>query len=361
MKILDLKTLPVDQVIQETVHVLSEGGLVVYPTETTYGIGVDATNQFAVDNLLKYKKRREGKPLSIAVFDEYMAAYYVQLNEKAREIYATFLPGPVTVVSTGRHVVAQGVESEVGTLGIRIPNYPLVLQIVKAFGKPITATGANASYKKRPYSIQDIFNHISERQKARIALVLDAGELPHNEPSTVIDTTLDDVMVLRQGKISFSEKNVKITKNAEETQILGKQLMSKYKNILTYKAIVFCLQGEMGAGKTQFAKGIAQALGVHQTVSSPTYTLSNEYVFEAEGKKTKFIHIDTWRLFNSKEFLELGFEHMIDACDVIVIEWAEKIEDVLHQFGDEAKLLWVMIDQGKKENERIIHVGDMAL
>ena len=353
--------MPIDQVVQETVHALSEGGLVIYPTETTYGIGVDATNQSAVDNLLKYKKRREGKPLSIAVTDESMAANYVQINEKARNIYATFLPGPVTVVSTGKHCVAKGVESEIGTLGIRIPDYPLVLQIVQAFGKPITATGANASYKKRPYAVQDIFDHISEHQKSRISLVLDAGELPHNEPSTVIDTTLDDLTVLRQGSISFSEKNVKTTKNEEETQLVGKQLMVKYKNLLTYKAIVFCLQGEMGSGKTQFTKGIAQALGVHQVVSSPTYTLSHEYSFEAEGKKTMLVHIDTWRLFNSKEFLELGFEQMVDMCDVIVIEWAEKVADVLRQFSDEAKFIWVKIDQGQKDNERVIHVGDMVL
>ncbi|KKS30504.1 MAG: Sua5/YciO/YrdC/YwlC family protein, partial [Candidatus Amesbacteria bacterium GW2011_GWA2_42_12] len=174
----------------------------IYPTETTYGIGVDATNQRAVNALLTYKKRREGKPLSIAVFDMNMAEKFVDLNQAARNIYASFLPGPVTVVSKGKHVVVTGVESENGSLGIRIPAYDLVLQIVKAFGKPITATSANASYKKRPYCLEDIMQFLSPRQKSLIDLVIDAGELPHNEPSTVIDTTLDDVEVLRQGKLT---------------------------------------------------------------------------------------------------------------------------------------------------------------
>ena len=361
MKILLLQSQPLEKVIAEAVSCLARGGLLIYPTETTYGIGVDATNQRAVNALLTYKKRREGKPLSIAVFDMNMAEKFVDLNQAARNIYASFLPGPVTVVSKGKHVVVTGVESENGSLGIRIPAYDLVLQIVKAFGKPITATSANASYKKRPYCLEDIMQFLSPRQKSLIDLVIDAGELPHNEPSTVIDTTLDDVEVLRQGKLTVSEKNT-ITSNTEsETQELGKKLVLKYKNLLTYKALVFCLVGEMGAGKTQFCKGIANGLGIKDTVISPTFILSRNYPFEAEGKKTELIHIDTWRLFSSQEFLELGFSTMIDNCRVIVIEWADRVAETLKQYNDEAKLIWVKFSYGKKENDRIIKYGDQLL
>lgn len=203
MKIIALTHNNYGEVVREAVQTFRQGGLVVYPTETTYGIGADATNQQAIDKLLKYKKRREGKPLSITVADQKMAEEYVKLNASAKHIYMNFLPGPVTVVSKGKHKVSSGVESELGTLGIRIPAYPLVLDIVKEFGRPVTATGANASYKKRPYSIKDILDNISERQKSLIDLVLDAGELLHNEPSTVIDTTFDELSVLRQGAIRF--------------------------------------------------------------------------------------------------------------------------------------------------------------
>lgn len=361
MQIISTASRTIDEIIAAAVECLSNGGLVVYPTETTYGIGVDATNPKAVQKLLKYKKRREGKPLSLAVADLTMAEQYVELNHTARDVYTRFLPGPVTVVSQGRHGVAQGIESETGTLGIRIPDYDLVLKIVRAFGKPITATGANASYKKRPYAIQDITDHLSDNQKSLIDLVIDVGELPHNEPSTVIDTTLDDVEVLRQGSISFSDKNHVVTKSEKETQELGKKLVSKYKNLLTYKAVAFCLIGEMGAGKTQFCKGVARGLGIQDTVSSPTFTLSHNYAFEAEGQKTEFIHIDTWRLFNNEEFLDLGFAKMIDQNKVIAVEWADRVIDVLKQYNDEAKLIWVKFTYGEKENERIIEYGDQLL
>ncbi len=358
MKILSLTSQTLDEIISAAVECLAHGGLLIYPTETTYGIGVDATNQKAVNTLLKYKKRREGKPLSIAVTDREMAEKYVDLNQTARNVYTNFLPGPVTVVSKGKHVVATGVESESGSLGIRIPAYPLVLQIVKAFGKPMTATGANASYKKRPYCVEDITQVLSPRQRSLIDLIIDAGELPHNEPSTVIDTTWDDVKVLRQGNISFTEKNIFTSNNESETQELGIFFVLKYKNLLTYKALVFCLVGEMGVGKTQFCKGIARGLGIKKTVTSPTYTLSTNYTFEAEGKNTEFIHMDTWRLFNDQEFLDLGFARMIDKCNVIAVEWADRVSEVLKHYSDEAKLIWVRFSYGEKENERIIEYGD---
>lgn len=358
MKILSLKSQSLDEIVAAVVECLAKGGLLIYPTETTYGIGVDATNQKAVNTLLKYKKRREGKPLSIAVADKEMAEKYVDLNQTARNLYINFLPGPVTVVSNGKHTVAIGVESENGSLGIRIPAYPLALQIVKAFGKPITATGANASYKKRPYCIEDITRFLSPRQQSLIDTIIDAGELPHNEPSTVIDTTWDDVKVLRQGNISFSEKNIFTSNNESETQEFGKKLVLKYKNLLTYKALVFCLVGEMGAGKTQFCKGIARGLGIKETITSPTYTLSTHYTFEAEGKHIEFIHMDTWRLFNDQEFLDLGFVNMIDECNVIAVEWADRVSEVLKLYSDEAKLIWVKFSYGKQEDERIIEYGD---
>lgn len=186
--------------INEIIKTLKSGGLIVYPTETMYGIGADATNTKAIKKLSPYKKRPFGKPYSIAVSNQRMAKEYIYLNKTGKNLYKSFLPGPMTVVSWGKHKVAPGVESENGTLGIRIPNYPLVLEIVKKFGKPITATSANQSYQKRPYKISDILENISVRQKKLIDLIIDAGELPHNEPSTVVDTTLDDLTILRREK-----------------------------------------------------------------------------------------------------------------------------------------------------------------
>jgi L-threonylcarbamoyladenylate synthase len=165
MKTINVAEVPEKEIIKTVIKVLNNSGLIIFPTETTYGAGVDATNQEAVDKLLAYKSRREGKPLSIAVANQKTAAKYVEINEQAKKIYERFLPGPITIISKNLGKVALGVKSEFNTLGVRIPNHELILEILKEFGKPITATSANASGKKRPYQIQDIFNNLSNKQQ----------------------------------------------------------------------------------------------------------------------------------------------------------------------------------------------------
>jgi len=346
--------------IQKAVDVLKNGGLVIYPTETLYGIGVDATNLEAIKKLTEYKNRPFGKPYSIAVTDQLMAEKYVELNDTAKNLYKTFLPGPLTVISKalpagrqGKHKVAPGVESEDGTLGIRIPDYKLVTDIVKAFGKPITSTSANASYKKRPYKISDILENISNKQKDLIGLIIDAGTLPPNEPSTVIDTTLDDSIVLRQGEIKFSEKNEIVSRSEESTQNLAKEIWQKYGKNTGKRAIIFALQGEMGTGKTIFTKGLARAMGITELVTSPTFALENEY----QNGATKLYHFDAWRLEKSNELQSLGFENLIKNKSVISIEWAERVADTIREFDDEAIIIWVKIVFVKNENDRIISWG----
>jgi len=339
--------------IVKAVKVLKEGGLVIMPTETLYGAMVDATNKKAVKKLSLYKNRPLGKPYSIAVKDIKMAEKYVFLNKTARFLYKKYLPGPLTIVSKGKHKVTQGVESEEGTLGIRIPKYDFVLEVIEKLGRPITATSANASYKKRPYKISDILDNLSKKQKKLIDLIIDAGELPKNEPSTVIDTTYEDPVILRQGKIKFKNAVEVLTKSEEGTQNVAKELWQKYEGFKGKRAIVFALQGEMGVGKTQFAKGLAKALGVKEEVTSPTFILENEY--DSPKEKSIFIHIDTWRIKDPLELLKLGFDKKIKEKKVLAIEWAEKVSDVIREFEEEAIIIWVKIKYGKKENERLIN------
>lgn len=339
--------------VNEAVETLQKGGLVVYPTETVYGIGADATNPKAVQKLSEYKNRPFGKPYSIAVTDQKMAEEYVNLNFTAKKLYQEFLPGPLTIVSKGKGKVVKGVESENGTLGIRISNYKLVIEIVKKLGKPITATSANASYKKRPYKISDILDNTSERQKELIDLIIDAGELPPNEPSTVIDTTLDDPVTLRQGKIRFSDKNEVVSRNEEATQNLAKEIWQKYEGHIGKRAIVFALEGEMGTGKTQFTKGLARAMGIMELVTSPTFAIENEYT---TGNQ-KLFHFDAWRLEKSNELDALGFKDLIKNKSVVSVEWAERVSDTIHKFDDEAIIIWVKLEFNKRENERKISWG----
>lgn len=353
-----------EEIIKKAITVLKNGGLIIFPTETMYGIGADATNQTAINKLLKYKTRREGKPLSIAVDSLKMAKKYVEINPTAENLYINFLPGPLTIISKSLGKVAKGVESETKTLGIRMPKYPLVLDILSAFKKPITATSANASYKKRPYCVKDILDNISDKQKNLIDLIIDAGQLPKNEPSTVVDTTLNERTILRQGDIKLIPLLKKRTISPEDTQELGIEILNKYKHYLGYKSIIFALQGELGTGKTEMTRGIAKTLGIAEGISSPTFIIEKEYTIKTtpksylSNKKPTLYHIDTWRLFESSELEELGFFDKVAKGNIFVIEWADKVIDLFKNISEDAVIIWIKIEHQKKESERLITVSN---
>ncbi|MBP7875981.1 threonylcarbamoyl-AMP synthase [Candidatus Woesebacteria bacterium] len=325
MKRLLLTNQNLDTVLKESVAVLKAGGLLLFPTETTYGAGVDACNPDAVAKLLAYKSRREGKPLSIAVSDIEMAQKYVVVNAQAKTLYSQFLPGPVTVVSKGLGEVAPGVESEFGTLGVRISSHPFVEALVKAFGGPITATSANGSGEKRPYSIDDVLTRLSGKQLALLDLCIDAGQLPVREPSTVIDTTLSAPITLRQGDVNLSanaENGVSITTTSElETKQLAGQLLLKHWDWLGQGPIIVALDGPLGAGKTVFTKGIADFLQLSEHITSPTYTYIEEYDFTRHQTSGTLYHLDMWKVDSADQFERLEFVDLLKPNSVVVIEW----------------------------------------
>lgn len=361
MEILNIKKLKKEEIIKKTLEVLNSGGLFVYPTETCYGIGADATNKKAIQKLLSYKTRREGKPFSVVLAEKEMIKKYVDLNDMAENLYDNHLPGPITIVSKSLGGVVEGVESESGTLGVRVPDFDLILEISKKFKKPFTATSANMSYDPKPYSVDSLLKNLPEKKKKLIDLILDAGDLPKNEVSTVVDTTLNTLNVLREGKFNFKkslkEKNLILsakTKKPEETIDFGTTTMLKFMDDIQKKCIVFLLCGELGSGKTQFAKGIAKQLRIEKNIKSPTYNILNEYDFEF-GKK--FVHIDTWKVYSWEEFKTVGFEKYIVKKNVIAIEWAEKFFKDLDVFlkAKNTKILKVNFEYVNEE-ERMIKV-----
>lgn len=376
MQIININKTDRSLVIQKAAKVLSNGGILIYPTETAYGVGVDATNQGAVDRVLEYKARMSGKPLSIAVCDEQMARQYAKVNKTAQSIYQNFLPGPVTAISHGFHRVANGVESERGTLGIRIPDYDLILEIIREFGRPITATSANLSGQKTPYSINDILDTISNKRRAMVDLILDAGQLPKRPTSTVVDTTMEDYQVLRQGAVDLPKRrdapagaSTYVSKSAEETQKIAKDLLLYHISVLKRKCLIFALEGDLGTGKTQFAKGLAQALQISEPIVSPTFNIIAEYPISFLSQtsqlssifsllSSKFYHLDTWRLLNPAELNNLGLNEMIKPGNVVAIEWADKL-DMSNVTSRMSNIVRVKFEH-KSENSRFIRIFPLS-
>lgn len=328
-------------VLEKALFVLKNSGLVIYPTETCYGAGVIATDQKAVDKLLRYKKRPSGKAISVAVADKNTAKKYVTLNSSAENVYKKFLPGPVTVISASKGKVVAGIESEFATLGIRIPDYGFTLKLLQKLELPITATSANSAGKKTPYEVKDILENISDRQKGLIDLIIDAGKLPQNPPSTVIDTTKESMQVLRQGRIA-AEGKVKLLEihSEQEMQNAGAAMIKELKSKLANHCILLVFNAELGAGKTRFVKGVATELGIKEIVKSPTYSLVEEY----DTSKGKLVHIDAWRMENLSELKQLRIENYLKPGNVVAIEWSGAAEEYLLELAEQQKVHQVFIE-----------------
>ena len=354
MKILKLNSNQTE-VIEAAKNCLKNDGLLIYPTETVYGIGANAFSEKAIDKLLKYKGRRQGKPLSIAVANQKMAEKYVEINEQALKFYKNFLPGPFTVISKSKNIVDPRVNSEFGTLGIRIPDYALITDIIKSFGQAITSTSANSSGKKRPYKIADILDNLSEQQKSLIDLVIDAGELAKNEPSIVIDTTLSTPIALR-GSLHQKNGEVLYSDSEQETIELAGRLMLNHLNQLEKTGLVFALNGPLGMGKTIFAKGVGKFLGIKEVINSPTYSYINEYGYKRLQSCGNFYHVDAWKIDSEEETVLLEIEKLVKENNVVVIEWFEQIEKWLNL--DKKKL--IILDFSEENGQRKIMIGNNA-
>ncbi|HQD26798.1 MULTISPECIES: L-threonylcarbamoyladenylate synthase [Methanoculleus] len=174
--------------IDMAVRVLQRDGLVVYPTETVYGLGADALSEDAVMRVYEAKNRPLGKPISVAVSDMEMLRAVAVVDDAARAFIDRFLPGPVTVILPAKSCLPETLTGGSGLIGIRWPNHPIALEIISRLDSPITATSANLSGEAPPTRPEDV--------SVPHDYLVDGGELP-GTPSTVAD--LSSRRILRKG------------------------------------------------------------------------------------------------------------------------------------------------------------------
>ena len=174
--------------------------IVLYPTDTIYGLGVDATSPEMVQRLKELKGRGDEKHISIAVSDVEMLCEYAEVTPLAEKLIEKFLPGKLTLILNTRDLGFRHLAND-GTIGVRIPAHAQTLELIQEFGKPITATSANVAGMPTEKNPQKILEQFGDRS-AEITQVIDEGELPPSEPSTVVDARGEEVVVIREGAVS---------------------------------------------------------------------------------------------------------------------------------------------------------------
>jgi len=174
--------------IDKAAQILEEGGLVVFPTETVYGLGANASRAEAVSKIYKIKKRPENKPLSLHIAGvDTLFNYIEKLSAPVEKIIDKFWPGPLTVI----------INTKEGKKGFRMPDNKVALELIERSGVEVVAPSANISGELPPKDVNDI----SESIKRHVDIIIDIGRTKIGIESTVIDATFSPYRILREGSI----------------------------------------------------------------------------------------------------------------------------------------------------------------
>ena len=178
--------------IGEAIDIMADGGVILYPTDTVYGLGANIFNNDAVKRIYEIKKRDSSKPLSVLVEDMESMELIADLNKSSREIINKWLPGPFTFILNKRKIVSPYVSAS-SKVGVRIPDYRIARALASLF--PITTTSANLTNEDTLSNPQDILKQLGND----IDLVIDVGDLDNAKPSTVIDLSTSKPTLVRNG------------------------------------------------------------------------------------------------------------------------------------------------------------------
>ncbi|MCD4739903.1 threonylcarbamoyl-AMP synthase [archaeon] len=192
MKILSQAVDSEKQIVASAVKCLLAEEIIVYPTDTIYGIGADATNSKAVQKVYSLKQRNPQDPISVMISDFRMLRKYAKIEEHQLEFLHELLPGRVSVILESQDTLAENLSPD-SSISFRLPLHPLCIKIVENFGKPITTTSAN----KSGIPVSENFDAVIDEFQESVALYIDGGDLPFNS-STLVDLR-GEPKVLREG------------------------------------------------------------------------------------------------------------------------------------------------------------------
>ena len=180
--------------LNKAVDVLKKGGVIIYPTDTVYGIGCDIFNKAAIDKILAIKNDGSSKLFSFVCANLKDISSYAKVSDYAYRTMKHLLPGPYTFILPAARLVPKKLWSKRKTVGIRMPNHSASLRLVEVLGNPIISTSTTnrkGEILTDPYEIKNIFNPL-------VDLMLSSGALSNN-PSSVIDLSMDSPEIIRKG------------------------------------------------------------------------------------------------------------------------------------------------------------------
>lgn len=308
------------KIIKEAADIINNGGVVVFPTETVYGIGADALNDEAVDKIFKAKGRPQDNPLIVHIkeFDDlYNLAKTVP--ESAKKLADKFWPGPLTMILYKKDILSDKITAGLKTAAIRLPVNKIALALIRESNKPIAAPSANISGKPSPTEA----SHVIEDLMGKVDMIIDGGSTDIGIESSVVDVTSDIPMILRPGRVTREdiisvlgecEYDPAIIKSNEK--IVPKSPGQKYRHyspkakVILYKGNVDKIAKRINEDYEKF-KSQGYKVGIMSTVQTESQYSGKLTILC--GDRTKLITI------SSNLFKDLrDFDHM--GVDIILAE-----------------------------------------
>ena len=173
-----------------------------YPTETFYGLGVDALNGKAVEKIFAIKKRNFSQPLLILIPGrDVLSAYVTEIPEAAVRLMEAFWPGPLTIIFFASSRIPPLLCGQTGKVAVRVSSHPVSQALVQALNAPLTATSANLSGLASPTTADEVWEQLG----VQVDVILDGGKTFGGNPSTIVDVTQSPPRVVREGVILKDE------------------------------------------------------------------------------------------------------------------------------------------------------------
>jgi len=187
-----------EMVSSQAVEILTQGGIIAYPTETFYGLGVDGTNEKAIRKIFTVKGRNFSNPISV-IIDKLENLYPLvrEVPACAQKLIDVFWPGALTIVFRASNEIPSILTAGSAKIGVRISSHHTAMLIARKLGRPLTATSANLTGGKECASAPEVIRQIG----AKIDALVDAGTTAGGKGSTIIDVTSNPPQILREGMI----------------------------------------------------------------------------------------------------------------------------------------------------------------
>jgi len=183
------------RLIRKAVDILRQGGIIIYPTDTVYGLGCDLSNKKGIERIYELKRRNRKQPLSFICSDLKHISQYAKVTDYAYKTMKRLLPGPYTFILKASRLVPKIILPKRSTTGIRVPDNQICLDLIKELGQPIISTSvktADGEDLGTPYEIEERFGRM-------VDLIIDGGIIIP-EPSSVISLVDDNIEIIRNGK-----------------------------------------------------------------------------------------------------------------------------------------------------------------